>query len=107
MNLDDFIVPSSVASPAGLAAEAPIESMDHQNNSHMGIPIGRRNKSQQQLPAASMPRQMQNKGRPGEFDYVQRRVRKTSIDEKSVRFHHVVHPSKHVLMFYAGPQATS
>ena len=91
MNLDDFIVPSSVASPAGVPAEAPVENLNSQNNhnnSHVGLPIGRKNKSQplppSQLPPASMPKHIQNKGRTGEFDYVQRRVRKTSIDEKSV-----------------------
>lgn len=107
MNIDDLIVPSSVASPAGVAAEAPVETLNTQNNSHVGIAIGRKDKSQQQLPAASLPRQMQNKGRPCEFDYVQRRVRKTSIDEKSVCFTHVTHPSRCMLMPYTDSQATS
>ena len=111
MNLDDFIVPSSVASPAGVAAEAPVEDLNTQNNSHVGIAIKRKDKSQQQmpkqLPAASLPRQMQNKGRPGEFDYVQRRVRKTSIDEKSVCFPAVTHPSRYMLIPYTDSQATS
>lgn len=101
MNIDDFIVPSSVASPAGLAAEAPVDNMANQSNSHVGIPIGRKKKAQQQLPAqlpaASMPKQIQNKGRNGEFDYVQRRVRKTSIDERSVCFQCLTYPHRYVL----------
>lgn len=86
MNLDDFIVPSSIASPAGLTSEAPIENV--QNSAHAaGISIGKKNKMSQQtgiLPAASMPKNIATKSRTGEFDYVQRRVRKTSIDERSV-----------------------
>lgn len=90
MNIDDFIVPSSVASPAGLAAEAPIETSNQSRNTQpAGMPISRKNKPQQNAaaipPAASMPKNIHNKGRNGEFDYVQRRVRKTSIDERSNR----------------------
>jgi len=92
LDLDDFIVPSSVASLAGLAAEAPTENLN--NHSHAqtaGIPIATKNKPRQRpsvpLPAASMPKTIQNKGRTGEFDYVQRRVRKMSIDERSVSFY--------------------
>lgn len=90
MNIDDFIVPSSVASPAGVVAEVPVENLNKQSNSHVGIPIARKDKAQPpppppaQPPVASMPKHIQNKARTGEFDYVQRRVRKTSIDERSV-----------------------
>jgi len=110
MNIDDFIVPSSIASPAGTAAEAPNGSLNNQSSSRVGMPIAE-NKAQQQgpmqLPAASMPKQIRNKGRTGEFDYVQRRVRKTSIDEKSVRNSCTTHVLVRLLMPLPEPQATS
>lgn len=87
MNLDDFIVPSSVASPAGLVSEAPLEEFPSIAQSNQ-IPIASKSKTQSQanggLPAASVPKNLPIKARSGEFDYVQRRVRKTSIDERSV-----------------------
>lgn len=88
MNLDDFIVPSSVASPAGITAEISLE--DATSVSQIGsIPIQKKPHTKPQmtaaLPATSVPKHLPNKGRPGEFDYVQRRVRKTSIDDRSVR----------------------
>lgn len=83
MNLDDFIVPTSMASPAGLTSEAPMEdSMEL-----TGIPINKRAKTPTQaanMPPASMPKNAIARNRNGEFDYVQRRVRKTSIDDRSV-----------------------
>lgn len=89
MNLDEFIVPSSVASPAGLVTPAPIESMDSRRNTQRtGAPIPKASKQQKnsmETTAASMPRNMANRSRNGEFDYVQRRLRKTSIDERMVR----------------------
>lgn len=87
MNLDDFIVPSSIASPAGLTTEAPIDNVQSVAQTK-GIPISRKAKPHPQpgpaTPATSMPKNVVNKGRTNEFDYVQRRVRKTSIDERSV-----------------------
>lgn len=84
MNLDDFIIPTSMASPAGLMTEAPIEDAAEV----AGIPITRRAKTPTQaptnFPAASMPKNTIARNRNGEFDYVQRRVRKTSIDDRSV-----------------------
>ncbi|KAK5089883.1 Sodium- and chloride-dependent GABA transporter 1 [Lithohypha guttulata] len=88
MNLDDFIVPSSVASPAGLMSEAPLEEFPSIAQSNQ-ISIASKSKTQSQanggLPAASVPKNLPIKARSGEFDYVQRRVRKTSIDERSNR----------------------
>lgn len=84
MNLDDFIVPTSMASPAGLISEAPVED----NMEMTGIPITKRARTPTQatvnMPAASMPKNVIARNHKGEFDYVQRRVRKTSIDDRSV-----------------------
>lgn len=87
MNLDDFIVPSSIASPAGITSPAPTESLT-QNRATQGsaIRITSRNKAAAQismnLPPSSMPQSSVALNRSSEFDYVQRRVRKTSIDER-------------------------
>lgn len=89
MNLDEFLVPSSVESPAGLVAPAPIEYVESGRYAQRAnIPMLKSTKSQKQstttAPPASMPRNMTHRARNGEFDYVQRRVRKTSIDERMV-----------------------
>lgn len=89
MNLDEFIVPSSVASPDALVTPAPIEGMDSRRIAQRAAaPIPKPPKHQKnpamETPAASMPRNMASRSRNGEFDYVQRRLRKTSIDERMV-----------------------
>ena len=88
MNLDDFIIPSSVASPAGITTPAPTEGLTQSRPvqpSNMPIPASR-NMPQVQiprnLPPASLPQSSIAYTRSSEFDYVQRRVRKTSIDER-------------------------
>ncbi|KAG9786127.1 hypothetical protein KCU88_g2341, partial [Aureobasidium melanogenum] len=87
MNLDDFIVPSSVASPAGITSPAPSEAETQARSAQpAGIPIAARNKPQLQipkgLPPSSMPQTSMPTHRSSEFDYVPKRVRKTSIDER-------------------------
>ncbi|KIX10402.1 uncharacterized protein Z518_01484 [Rhinocladiella mackenziei CBS 650.93] len=88
MNLDDFIVPSSVASPAGMTSPATSEPVNGQSKPTQapGIPIAARTKPQVQipkgLPPSSMPQSSIPLRRSSEFDYVQKRVRKTSIDER-------------------------
>lgn len=92
MNLDDFIQPNSVASPAGLTSALPNESSSALSSSQgSAIPINLKNKYQRQsgngFPAASMPNPKSYVALNrlnGEFDYVQKRVRKTSIDERRV-----------------------
>lgn len=89
MNLDEFIVPSSVASPAALVTPAPVEGVDSRRIvQRAAAPIPKASKHQKtpvmDTPAASMPRNMASRSRNGEFDYVQRRLRKTSIDERMV-----------------------
>lgn len=87
MNLDDFIVPSSIASPAGITSPAPTEGLVQSRAAQgSGIRITPRNKPAIQiptnLPPSSMPQTSIALNRSSEFDYVQRRVRKTSIDER-------------------------
>ena len=101
MNLDDFIVPNSVASPAGMPTPSSIDntSSGHFHQGH-AIPINTRTKPQLQIPAnapaSSVPKSSHPLNRRGEFDYVPKRVRKTSIDERrgvstcsSVRLCHI------------------
>lgn len=89
MNLDDFIVPSSIGSPAGI--ESPLATTDNnhaQTSSAVapGIPIKARKdqhlSSHNPLVPASLPHPSQDLRRNNEFGYVQRRVRKTSVDER-------------------------
>jgi GATA-binding protein len=87
MNLDDFIVPSSVASPAGIMTPAATEpAAQPKTTQASGVPIATRNKPQVQipknLPPSSMPQTSIPTYRTSEFDYVRKRVRKTSIDER-------------------------
>ena len=93
MNLDDFIFPSNIASPAGLspspahdalpsAANAPVSA------SASAIPIKKQRGLRDQelhISRASAPSvpPAQNRSK-NEFSYVQRHVRKTSIDERRV-----------------------
>jgi len=82
MNIDDFIFPTSIASPADIST--PPTPPSHTITS--AIPIQTRKGAQEQLhpnfpPSAPAHDAVRNH----EFDYVQRRVRKTSIDETKVR----------------------
>ncbi|KAI9670907.1 MAG: hypothetical protein M1817_003792 [Caeruleum heppii] len=90
MNLDDFIFPSSVGSPSGISSSSPPElSTTSSNAVAAAIPIhpkkNARPPSANELPPASAPIRAQNQPRSGEFGYVQRHVRKTSIDERRPR----------------------
>lgn len=87
MNLDDFIVPSSVASPAGLSPSAAHEPDSTSTSATApGIPIRRPSQTNDQdlLLRASAPSVPPAVQRGSEFGYVQRHVRKTSIDERRV-----------------------
>ncbi|KAL8949612.1 MAG: hypothetical protein Q9222_004297 [Ikaeria aurantiellina] len=88
MNLDDYIFPNSVASPAGVPS--PPHPMHHDltptNAVASAIPIKVRKESEQTLQPDFIPSApSQDRSRSREFDYVQRRVRKTSIDETRPR----------------------
>lgn len=87
MNLDDFILPTSVASPAGGIAPSP--AADQSDNAMASaIPIRRDGRSQDDshLARASAPSVPPTINHTDEFGYVQRHVRKTSIDERRVSF---------------------
>lgn len=91
MNLDDFIVPSSIGTPAGVSPPSSVDGDYATTATICAIPI----KQQQRLQAGelaparasapSVPPLEQTRGHQ-EFSYVQRRVRKTSIDERRVCF---------------------
>jgi GATA-binding protein, other eukaryote len=89
MNLDDFILPSSVASPAGISTSDSSDNAGASANAvASAIPIKMRKESHAStptnLPPASAPPPPHNQKRENEFDYVQKLVRKTSIDERKV-----------------------
>lgn len=94
INLDDFIVPSSVASPAKIMSPAPAGGLV-QSRTMQGpaLPIASRTRPPVQipksLPPSSMPQSTGALIRSSEFDYVQRRVRKTSMDERRSVSSHV------------------
>lgn len=88
MNLDDFIAPSFIDTPSGVS---PSPGPDVPSSSHTvasAIPIKSR-KEHHPLHHEAMPASFghppQDERRNSEFGYVQRRVRKTSIDERSAR----------------------
>ncbi|KAF2708223.1 hypothetical protein K504DRAFT_381884 [Pleomassaria siparia CBS 279.74] len=84
MNLDDFIFSSSVGSPAGLPP-SPTNEVKASNASAPAIPIRKPTQSHDQnlcLARASAPSNPPLAPRDYEFGYVQRHVRKTSIDER-------------------------
>lgn len=89
MNLDDFILPSSVGSPAGLSPSPSNERTGPSNATAPAIPIRKPNHPQElslhlQLAHASAPSVPPTITRENEFGYIQRHVRKTSIDERRV-----------------------
>jgi GATA-binding protein len=87
MNLDDFIFPSSVGSPAGLSPELSNEDAAPFNATAPSIPIRKPNQVSDHnlsLARASAPSVPPTIHRENEFGYVPRHVRKTSIDERRV-----------------------
>jgi GATA-binding protein, other eukaryote len=90
MNLDDFIIPTSIGTPAGLSPSPSTEKMAHSANAvASAIPIRRQSQMSAQddhMSRASAPVIPPNIRKEPEFGYVQRHVRKTSIDERRVSF---------------------
>lgn len=91
MNLDDFIFPDSISTPAGIVTspspELPKKEVDRSSNSvASAIPIKMRKESTQPQFSApqSVPVPHHAPRSNEEFNYVQRHVRKTSIDERRV-----------------------
>jgi GATA-binding protein, other eukaryote len=87
MNLDDFIVPTSVASPAGLptpsSTEHTLSSGPSSLQQQQTVPINAKQRAKLQQsagPAASVPKN--NADFHSRFDGIPKRVRKTSIDER-------------------------
>ncbi|KAE9985361.1 hypothetical protein EG328_007614 [Venturia inaequalis] len=85
MNLDDFIIPTSIGTPAGLSPSPSAEKMALSANAvASAIPIRRQSQiHDDHLSRASAPVVPPDVRREPEFGYVQRHVRKTSIDERS------------------------
>jgi GATA-binding protein len=89
MNLDDFIFPSSVGSPAGLSPEPSIDTPGPFHATAPAIAIRKPNSANDHdisLARASAPSVPPLINRENEFAYVPRHVRKTSIDERRVSF---------------------
>ena len=86
MNIDDYIFPTSVASPAGLSPSPPSDLVAAPSAAMASaIPIKTKKDVQEQThPAFPPSAPSQDRSRANEFGYVQRRVRKTSIDETRV-----------------------
>lgn len=94
MNLDDFIVPSSIASP--ISQPSPSASFDPSTTADSkatptGIPIRRHQQLQEEAQDDFVARASAPSVAPtavnkttDEFGYIQRHVRKTSIDERRV-----------------------
>lgn len=90
MNIDDFIFADNISTPAGFRMSPSPEIMKKENNeksSHAvasAIPIKMRKESAQFAIPQSVPVPHHNPRTNEEFNYVQRHVRKTSIDERRV-----------------------
>lgn len=92
MNLDEFIVPTSIGTPAGISPtpSSTIADIESATATAPGIPINRRQQQIQDedlnLARASAPigGPFEQGRANNEFGYVPRHVRKTSIDERRV-----------------------
>lgn len=95
MNLDDFIFPENVSSPAGLgpspsATDAMHTSVDSREHSGVGPGAGAMSIKPRKTPAAQgfVPQSVpaaQYQRRQDEFNYISRHHRKTSIDDRRTR----------------------
>lgn len=91
MNLDDFIFSDNISTPQGLGnSPSPElvkkESEKSSNAIASAIPIKMRKESAQFAIPQSVPVPHHNPRNNEEFNYVQRHVRKTSIDERRVSY---------------------
>ena len=93
MNLDDFIFTDNISTPAGIGTSPPperISKKDVEKGSNAvasAIPIKMRKESLQFAAPQSVPVPHHNPQTNEEFHYVQRHVRKTSIDERRVSYY--------------------
>ena len=91
MNLDDFIFSDNISTPAGLGMSpspelSKKESEKSSNAVASAIPIKMRKESAQFSVPQSVPVPHHNPRSNEEFNYVQRHIRKTSIDERRVSY---------------------
>jgi GATA-binding protein len=89
MNLDDYIFSDNISTPAGLDAspspDLTKKELERSSNAvASAIPIKMRKESSQFAIPQSVPVSRHNPKLNDEFNYVQRHVRKTSIDERRV-----------------------
>ena len=89
MNLDDYIFADNISTPAGLGNSpspelSKREAEKSSNAVASAIPIKMRKESSQFAVPQSVPVPHHNPRNTDEFNYVQRHVRKTSIDERRV-----------------------
>ena len=92
MNLDDFIFSDNISTPAGLGMSPSPELSKREpekssNAVASAIPIKMRKESSQFSIPQSVPVPHHNPRSNEEFNYVQRHVRKTSIDERRVSYY--------------------
>jgi len=93
MNLDDFIFADNMGTPAGIGNSPSPELMKKEtekssNATASAIPIKLRKDSSAQFAVPqSVPVSHHNPRSNEEFNYVQRHVRKTSIDERRVSYY--------------------
>jgi len=105
MNLDDLIFPSSVGSPSGIPPSPPSDHGPTSTNAvAAAIPIKQHNRQShaqlhQVYPPSSVPIPPPHRLKNGEFNYVRRHVRKTSIDDRRVRFKSLSSLGVHISLF--------
>jgi hypothetical protein len=92
INLDDYIFSDNVSTPLGLgkSPSPELNKKDADKTNHAvasAIPIKMRKESSQFAVPQSVPVPHHNPRHNEEFNYVQRHVRKTSIDERRVSTH--------------------
>jgi GATA-binding protein, other eukaryote len=110
MNIDDFIFSDNISTPAGLGMSpspelAKKETMEKSSNAvASAIPIKMRKESAQFAIPQSVPVPHHNPRNNEEFNYVQRHVRKTSIDERRVSYY-LFGLLRYFLFFLAAPLA--
>lgn len=86
MNLDDFIFSDSVSTPAGLSPSPEFRGKEAKSSNAVAsaIPIKMRKDNAPTFMPQSVPASQHALRNSDEFNYVQRHVRKTSIDERRV-----------------------
>jgi GATA-binding protein len=87
MNLDDFIFSDNISTPSGMSPVPESKEKDGSKSSNAvasAIPIKMRKEPSATFVPQSVPVQQHRAQGKDEFGYVQRHVRKTSIDERRV-----------------------